>query len=140
MYEKTSLYIFVLDQTVRTLLLLHLSSYTCGQSIYLWHIWRMLSMSISGLKDRFTFISFYSFFHAFSFKFLIYIVKTCAQLTDCDKTWKYCIVPILTLPVTFQENCSLCGNKYTIAPTEEELENKKLEEMTKDIANTGFSI
>lgn len=49
-------------------------------------------------------------------------------------------MPILTLPVTFQENCSLCGNKYTIAPTEEELENKKLEEMTKDIANTGFSI
>ena len=57
------------------------------------------------------------------------------RLTDCDRTWKYCIVPIILLPTTFSEECSLCGNRPDVIPvTVLDKDRKQLEELTGDVA------
>ena len=65
--------------------------------------------------------------------------QTCAQLTDCKKTWTYCIVPIILLPETLVEDCSIFGRGLPIAPTKEEKEIETLKKLTKG-AHHGFEI
>jgi ankyrin repeat protein len=59
--------------------------------------------------------------------------QTIPRMTDCERTWKYCITPIILLPETCVEECSLLGNRPHVIPTTEDKDKKDLEEMTKDV-------
>jgi hypothetical protein len=65
------------------------------------------------------------------------------QLTDCDKTWQYCIVPIIVLPATLSDNCSLMGKQIAVKPKldpEQEKLKQLLKQKKADMGSSGAGI
>lgn len=67
--------------------------------------------------------------------FCLCCFQTIPQLTDCSKTWRYCIEPCITFPVVLSENCSFNGIKVARIMPEISEEEKALRRLQDEIAN-----